>query len=172
MLDLLLNRRSIRKFKDKEIEKTTVDKIISGALTSPSGKNIQMWNLIVIDDKEKLSKLGSLRGGSSKPIANAPLAIAVIADHESSDTWIENCSIISIVIQLMSHSLGLGSCWIQVRNRIGVDDISVENSVRDILNIPTNYNVESIIAIGYPDEEKAPHNLEKLSFDKIHYNSF
>ncbi len=172
MLDLLLNRRSIRKFKTQQIEKETLDKIVKGALTSPSGRNIKPWNLIVIDDKEILSKLGSLRGGASKPISNAPLAIAVIGDREATDVLIEDLSIISIIIQLMSHSLGLGSCWIQVRNRIAIDDNTVEESVRDILNIADNYNVESIIAIGYPDEEKTSHDLEKLDFDKVHYNSF
>lgn len=172
MLNLLENRRSIRKFKEEAVPKDLIDKILQGALLAPSGKNIQPWNLIVIDDKEKLSKLGSLRGPASKPISNAPLAIAVIADTEATDIWIEDASIISIVIQLVVQSLNLASCWIQVRNRIGLDHREVETSVQEILDIPHNYKVESIIAIGYGDEKKSPHDLEKLKLEQVKYNSF
>lgn len=172
MLDILLNRRTIRKFKDKEIEKEKLDKIIKGALTSPSGKNTKPWNLILVEDKEKLSTLGALRGPASNPIANAPMAIVVIADSDATDTIIEDSSIISTVIQLMASSLDLASCWIQVRNRRAVDDTLVESHVRDILDIPENYNVECILAVGYPDEDKANHDLESLRFDKVRHNSF
>ena len=54
MLDLLINRRSIRKFKDQKVEKEKLDKILKGALTSPSSKNAQPWELVVVDDKEIL----------------------------------------------------------------------------------------------------------------------
>ena len=172
MLDLLLDRRSIRKFKGQKIERDLIDTIIQGALTAPSGKNTQPWNLVVVDDKEKLNELGSLRDGASKPISEAPLAIVVIGAPEVTDTLIEDCTIIANIIQLMSKSLGLASCWIQVRNRIALDDNTVESNVRAILDIPHTYNVESIIAIGYPDEEKPAHDLKELRYDKVKYNSF
>ncbi len=172
MLNLLKNRRSIRKFKDQEVPKDLVHKILEGALLSPSGKNIQPWELVVVDDKGKISKLGELRGPASKPISNSPLAIAVLADPDATDVWIEDSSIISLVIQLAAQSLNLSSCWIQVRNRLGVDDRDVEISVREILDIPDKYKVESIIAIGYPGEEKSPHDLEKIKLEKVKYNSF
>lgn len=172
MLDLLMKRRSIRKYKDQEVEKEVLDKILKGALTSPSSKNRRPWELIVVDDKEILEKLGDSRGVASRPIANAPLAIVVLGDPETSEIWIEDASIISTVIQLTAESLGLGSCWIQVRKRFTEDNESVEDYVKRALNIPEKYNVENIIAIGYPDEEKKPHDPEALPYNKIHYNKF
>lgn len=78
----------------------------------------------------------------------------------------------STIIQLTAESLGLGSCWIQVRGRINENGENIEDCIKQILNIPVNYRVESILAIGYPYEKKKPHSEESLSYDKIHYNSF
>ena len=172
MLDLLMKRRSIRKYKDQEVEKEVLDKILKGALTSPSSKNRRPWELIVVDDKEILEKLGDSRGAASRPVKNAPLAIVVLGDSENSEIWVEDASIISTVIQLTAESLGLGSCWIQVRNRLTEDNESVEDYVKKALNIPEKYNVENMIAIGYPDEEKKPHDFETLPYNKVHYNKF
>lgn len=172
MLNLLMNRRSIRKYKDKQIEKEKIDQIIKGALTSPCGRNIKPWELIVVDDKEILSELGTTRGPASRPISNAPLAIVVLADPEATDVWIEDASVISTIIQLVSESIGLGSCWIQVRQRYDENKETVEKSVKSLLNIPDKYNVESMIAIGYPDEDKKPHQDANLKYEKVHFNSF
>lgn len=172
MLDLLMKRRSIRKYKDQEVEKEVLDKILKGALTSPSSKNRRPWELIVVDHKEILEKLGDSRGAASRPVKNAPLAIVVLGDPENSEIWVEDASIISTVIQLTAESLGLGSCWIQVRNRLTEDNESVEDYVKKALNIPEKYNVENMIAIGYPDEEKKLHDSETLPYNKVHYNKF
>lgn len=172
MLDLLLNRRSIRKYKDVEVEKEKIDIILKSALTSPSGRNIRPWELIVVTNKEVLFKLGQSRGTVSKQLAGAALAIVIVADPSLTDIWIEDSSILSTIIQLTSQSLDLGSCWVQVRERKDNNGISVENTVKDILNIPTDFRVESMIAIGYPDEEKEPYNEDDLLFDKVHYNTY
>ena len=172
MLDLLMSRRSIRKYKDKTIEKDKVQQLLKGVLTSPSGRNIQPWQLIVVDDKDKLALLGESRGGASRALANAPLAIVILADPNATDVWIEDASIVSIITQLMAQSLGLSSCWIQVRERIAVDNKTVEDYVKEVLDIPENYKVESMVAIGYPDEEKSPHSEEELPFHKVHFNKW
>lgn len=173
MLDLLIKRRSIRKYKDQEVEKEKLDKILKGALTSPSSKGSRPWDLIVVDDREILEKLAASRGGPSKSLANAALAIVVVINPELSNVWIEDASIISTVIQLIAESLGLGSCWIQSRERFTQADenVLVSDYIREVLDIPENYFVESMIAIGYPDEEKSPHEIN-LNSEKIHYNRF
>ena len=51
---------------------------------------------------------------------NAPLGIVVVADPEVTDVWVEDSSIIATVIHLL-QSLGLGSCWLQVRERLSED---------------------------------------------------
>ncbi|HHV38016.1 MAG TPA: NAD(P)H nitroreductase [Tepidimicrobium sp.] len=172
MLELLMNRRSIRKYKKNSIEKEKIDAIIKAALTSPSGRNKKPWELIIVQDKKLLKALGATRGSASYHIQSAPLAIVVLADPSITDIWIEDTSIISVIIQLVAESLGLGSCWVQIRERFDVDGNTIESMVKDILSIPENLKVESIISIGYPDEVKDPHGEEDLPFDKIHYNRY
>ncbi len=172
MLDLLINRRTIRKYKNQNINKETIDRILKAALTSPSGRNIKPWQLILVTDKYVLASLSKARGNSSAHMKDSGLGIVVLAVPEVTDTWIEDTSIMSTIIQLTSESLGLGSCWIQVRGRLTDNKDNVEDYIKEVLNIPENYRVECMLSIGYPDEEKSPHNEESLLYDKVHYNKF
>lgn len=172
MFDLLMTRRSIRRYKRKNVETKKIDTIIQAALTSPSGKNKRPWELILVNDKETLGKLSVSRGEASSFLSGASFAIVVSADSNISDTWVEDASIVSTIIQLTAHSLDLGSCWIQVRNRTREDQTSAENYVKELLEIPDNLSVLSIIALGYPKEEKKPHDRNSLSQDKVHYNKY
>ena len=76
------------------------------------------------------------------------------------------------VIQLTSQSLGLGSCWIQVRKRFNEEEKDSGDYIKEVLNIPEKYRVECMLAIGYPAEEKEAYKKEDLPFNKVHYNSF
>lgn len=172
MLDLLMKRRTIRKYQERKIEKEVLDLILQGALTSPSGKNVKSCELIVIDDSDILTKLGDCRGPQSKPLSKAPMALVVLSDTENTDVSVENSSIMAVVIQLLATSQGLGSCWVQVRNRFTPDNESVESYLRNLLSIPEKYAVECMISLGYPAEEKAAHKKEDLDYNKVHYGRF
>ena len=172
MLELYKTRRSIRKFKDQPIEREKIDEILKGALTAPSSRGLKPWELIVVTDRELLQKLSESRGPSSKLISGAATGIVVLADAELSDVWTEDASIIAVMMQLSAHSLGLGSCWVQVRERLTPQGESVDSGIKKLLDIPDKYKVECILALGYPAEEKEPHKEENLPLEKIHYNTF
>ena len=172
MLNLMMNRRTIRKFTKDLVEKDKIDSIIKTALASPSGRNIRPWELIVISDPNILSKLGESRGPASQHMSNAPLGIVVIADPSLTDIWIEDASIMSTVIQLSAESLGLGSGWIQIRERKTKEGVCLEDHIKNLLNIPGKFSIESMIAIGYANEEKEPYKEENLLFDRVHYNGY
>lgn len=171
MLDLLMNRRSIRKYKEKKIDPKAMDQIIKGALTAPSGRNAKPWELIVVSDRELLSALGASRGAVSSHMKDAGVGMIVLADPNVTDLWVEDASIMATIIQLQAQSLGLGSCWIQVRERINSSNESVEEHIKKLLHIPENLRVECMLAIGYPDEEKQPYTVEDLPYHKVHYNN-
>jgi nitroreductase len=103
---------------------------------------------------------------------NAPLAIVVCADSHTSDVWIEDASIAAIILHLTAQSLGLGSCWIQIRNRMKDENRSSQDYLSKLLRLPDNLKVLAIMAIGYPDEEKSPHGKEELQFDRIYSNTY
>lgn len=107
-----------------------------------------------------------------KYLAEAPFAVVVIADKDSSDVWIEDASIAATIMQLTAQDLGLGSCWIQVRERSHTEQEKAEDYIKQILQIPEPYSVECLLAIGYPAEEKNPYDEDKLLYDKLHFNQF
>jgi nitroreductase len=172
MIDLFETRRSIRKYTEKEVEPEKIDELIKSALTAPSSRGLKSGELILITEKEILNTLSECRGPSSRFLKGAPLGIVIIADAFVSDVWTEDASILGAFCQLAAHSLGLGSCWIQVRERLTANEESVENYVKEALKIPDKYRVECLLAVGYPAEDKVPHDEEKLAYEKIHNNKF
>jgi len=171
-IELIKNRRSIRKFKDKAVEKEKIDLLIEAALRSPSSRSLNPWEFIVITDKKILKELSCSKPHGAAFLNSAPLGIATVADPQKCDIWIEDSSIASTYIQLAAESIGLKSCWIQIRKRFYKDEITAENRAAEILNIPENLSVESIIAVGYPDEIKNGHKKESLLYNKIHYEKY
>ncbi|RLB82329.1 MAG: hypothetical protein DRH24_08030, partial [Deltaproteobacteria bacterium] len=83
-----------------------------------------------------------------------------------------DASIASIFIHLAAESMGLGSCWIQIRKRMHDQTTTAQAYIKGLLNIPKKLTVESIVAIGYPGEKKPPHRKEDLQYKKVHYGLY
>jgi nitroreductase len=165
---LIQKRRSIRKFLDKPVEAEKIDLLVEAALRAPSSRGLTPWEFIVVTGQDLLEKLAGAKQQGSAFLKKAPLGIVVCADPEQCDIWVEDASIAAIFIQLAAESLGLGSCWIQIRERMHNGARSAEEYISGILHIPAKMKVESIIAIGYPDEQKPPHGKEELLYEKVH----
>ena len=170
--DLIKNRRSMRKFTNQELTQDEVVALMKAALMSPSSKRSNCWQFVVVDEKETLERLSNCKEQSASFIKDAALAVVVMADPLASDVWIEDASIASIMIQLQAEDLGLGSCWIQVRERFTADGIPSNEFVHDVLDIPIQLQVLSIIAIGHKGMERKPFNEEHLQWEKIHLNKY
>jgi len=170
--DLVISRRSIRKYTGEPLDPEQVKLILEAALMSPAGKRKNPWHFIVVEDKEVLKALSEAKDQGALPIAGASLAIAVVANPEDSDTWVEDLSIASIQMQLQCTDLGLGSVWVQMRNRFDSDGNTASYNVCKILNIPAPYEVLSVISIGHPDEIRKPYDTSKLQWEKVHIGKF
>jgi nitroreductase len=157
---------------EKPVETEKIDQLIEAALRSPSSRGFNPWEFIVVTDKNLLEKLSKAKPHGASFLKNAPLGIVVCADPEKCDVWIEDASIASIFIHLAAESLGLGSCWIQIRKRMYDQTITSHDYIRDLLNIPKKLNVESIVAVGYPAEKKSPHRKDELEYQKVHYDVY
>jgi nitroreductase len=165
-------RRSIRKFQNREGEKEKIDTILKSAILAPSSRARRLWEFIAVTDRELMKKLSGCRKHGSEFLAGAPLGIAVIVDPEACDVWVGDASIASIIIQLSAQSLGLSSCWIQVRKRFHSEEVEAEDYIKGVLGIPEKYSIECIVAIGYPAEEKRAYVDNELLYDKTHINRF
>ncbi len=172
MIEILRNRRSIRKFTEQSVEPEKLDILKEALLRSPSSKNINPWEFIFVNSREKISLLKQCRPHGTSPLETATLAVVVCADETKNDVWIEDCSIASILLQLTAQSLGLGSCWVQVRNRMHSESVTSEKYIQEMLGIPENFGILSIIAIGYPVQQRTGKPFSELQFEKIRKNKF
>lgn len=167
MIELLRRRRSIRKYLDKKVDPEKVEILKEALLRSPSSRNLYPWEFILVDNKELLKKLSKAKKHGSQFLEGAPLGIVICGNEKESDVWVEDCSIASIIVQITAHSLGLGSCWIQIRKRMYNEKMTSEQYIRELLDLPDHLSVESIISVGYPTEKKEGIPYKQLNFSKI-----
>ena len=156
IIQLIKQRRSIRNFKEKEIDKETLKEIIQTGKYAPSAMNKQPWHFIIVSNEEKKRELS--KGLFSRFIKDAPIAIFGCAHKDRiGGSWSRISTAIALQNMVIAGwAMGIGSCWIGDFN---------EDKVRQLLNIPKNYNVVSIIPFGYP--AKIPKPRQKKSLEKI-----
>ena len=172
MLKLLYHRRSTRKFLTKKVEEEKIRNLLTAALLAPSSHNRQPWEFIIVDDPVLLEKLSIAKPHGSALLKHAPLAIIIMGDKTVSDIWIEDCSIVSIIIQLEAEAQGLGSCWVQIHRRYYNDDISSNEYICNLFKIPERLEVLSVVGIGYKAAERLPLNSKDLLWEKVSKNHY
>lgn len=170
--NLLIQRRSIRKFKDELLLPEETELILKAALLAPTSKNSHSWQFIAVEDKEMLQKLSKCKPHSATFIEECALAVIVLGNPLLSDVWVEDTSIASIAMQLQAEDIGVGSCWVQVREREYQEHIPAADYIRDLLDVPMPYEVLSIIAFGKKQKERKPNDVENLLWENVHIGKF
>jgi len=172
MIELLRQRRSIRKFKSRSVEPEKVELLCEALLRAPTSRNFQPCQFVLVDQPQLLQQLASAKAHGTSFFSTAPLAIVIAADPHVSDVWVEDSSIAAIIAQLAAEELGLKSCWAQLRLRPHEGEANASEYVRKVVGLPDELEVPMVIAVGYPDEEKAAHPNESLKREKLHRNRF
>lgn len=170
--ELLVNRRSIRRYTSEPIEPEAVRLILEAALMAPTSKSSRPWQFIVVEDKDMLQRLSECKPAGAAPIAKAAFAVVVAADPQLSDPWIEDASIAAAYMQLQAADLGLGSCWIQVRGRYAHDGTPSEEYVQELLGMPETLPVVCVMTFGHKDEERRSCDTSKLLWEKVHIGTW
>lgn len=170
--DLVRLRRSMRKFTDEQLAPEQVTTLLKSALMSPSSKGKHAWHFVVVDDKTMLDKLSMCKAQGSDFLKDAAMAVVVVGDPDESDVWVEDASVAATVLLYQAEDLGLGACWIQVRNRYTEEGEPADNIVRYLLEIPEPLRVVAIVAVGHKGMERKPFNEERLLWDKVHVDRF
>ena len=166
--ELIRNRRSIRQFRDQPVEPEKIEALVEAALRAPSSRGLNPWEFILVDSRDQLTALAAAKPHGASFLAGAPLGMVVCADPQRCDVWVEDCSIAVIFVQLMAASLGLGSCWIQIRKRLHASGRPAGAYIGELLSIPAHLEVEAMIAIGYAAGTKQPRPVSSLQFEKVH----
>ena len=170
--ELIKRRRSMRQFSDELLSGDDVKLLLRAGLMAPSSKGLHSYEFVVVEDKEMLAALSQCKQVGSDFLAGAPLAIVVLADPAISDVWIEDASVAATHILLQAEDLGLGACWIQVRDRYSADGRPTEQIVKSLLGIPEGLRAVCIIAVGHKGMERKPQNEDRLKWEQVHLEKF
>ena len=166
-LNLALRRRSIRKYTAQEIENDKLERILQAALSSPSSKHLNPWELVEVKDKATLEKLSEVKTYGSSMLRGANVGVVVCVDSALTDTWQCDGAIVAHNMLLCAEDEGLGGCWVQIAGRE-----ESEKLVHELLEIPQQMAVLCIVSLGYKAEEKKMINIDKLQYEKIHYERY
>ena len=91
--DLIKERRSIRQYKENSVDVELVKDLLKYSLMGPSYKSARPVEFLVVTDKEILEKLSNVGSFSTKYIAEVPMAIVILANTETTTTWVEESAI-------------------------------------------------------------------------------
>jgi len=163
-MDLLLERKSTRDFTDKLIEKVLINKLLKAGMQAPSAHNQQPWEFIVVDDRELLDELATASSGAWM-LKNVKVAIVplLIPTKASPHFAVQDMAACTQNILLEATSLGIGSVW------IGVYPLEERvNYVEKVLNIKDGKHPFSMIALGYPKNDKG--TKIRYNESRVHYN--
>jgi len=150
--EMILSRRTVRRFRPDPIPAETLDQLIEAARLAPSAANRQPCEFIVVDDPRRVGEVfpsvswaGYIAPAGNPPEGERPMAYVVILvnrnktpDHGHYDAA---SAAMNIIYAALAH--GIGSCWMGAIER---------NDLRRLLAVPENCDVDSLVALGYPAE--------------------
>ncbi|MGI6130055.1 MAG: nitroreductase family protein [bacterium] len=164
-LQVILSRRSIRKYTDQSVSAEIIDQLLKAAMSAPSAHNQQPWRFVVIRERTLLDEVPKFHP-YAQMLKSAPVAILVCGDEKALSApnyWPQDCAAAMQNILLAAHALNLGAVWLGVYPRK-----SRVEALRELLNIPPYVTPFALVALGYPAEEKPPANRYDPSH--VHYD--
>ena len=155
-LALSKSRRSVRKYKEKDVTKEQLIRLIDAAQSAPSGGNCQPWHFYVIKDKKIQAEIKEKACGQDWILtASAFIVICTEAGRSEKNYGERGRDLYSIQdtaaaiqnILLCAKNMGLGTCW------CGAFD---EGKLSEILNLPEKFRPVGLIPVGYPADDSCP----------------
>jgi nitroreductase len=167
-LSLFRERRTIRKFTDKDLSEEELKALLDVASVAPSRLDRRPLHMVVISDQAVKAKLAeALR---VRPyIEGAPVVIAVCADPSVSPTWELDGSAAIENVLLAATAMGLGAAWVGSKgSQLWEQAVQV---MHESAGLPADISVVSLVCVGHPAEEKQAYDPgEKLNPRRIHYD--
>jgi nitroreductase len=169
IMSVIKKRRSIRKYKDRSVEKEKIINMVEAAKFAPSASNGQPWRFFAVEDKDKLKAVASSLGKINSWAKTAPIIIVGCSTSSSAVDYIADMlkGIKYYLIDLgiaMEHmvltatEMGLATCW------VGWFD---ERKIKKTLSIPSGWKVVSILTVGYADEGLKTRDKKTLPTEEI-----
>ena len=157
--DAIKNRRSIRKFSQKAIDREILFDLIDCARLAPYPMNLQPLKFAIITEPKKCDAIfactkwaGYLKDGTPKSDERPTAYIVILGDRriKSGNDFKTETGIAGSTITKAAMEYGIGSCWLGALNR---DEIS------KILDLPDGFEIQDVIALGHPAQKSAPTDM-------------
>ena len=139
------SRLTVREFKPAPVPERVIRRMLQAARWSPSARNRQPWNFVVVQNRDTLSQIGSI-ASSGGFIGGAPLAMAVVMDRGGRPEFDAGRSLQHM--ELAAWAEGVGGCVAGVRG-------DENGRVKELLDIPEDKELVTVMAFGYPTDEAA-----------------
>lgn len=172
MLSCIMTRTSVRDYSDRQVDDSTINRILRAGMAAPTAANQQPWQFVVITEQNLKDSI-TAAFEYTKMVEHCSFAVVVCGDMDNLFTgdlpvggfWVEDCSAASENMLLAAHALGVGGVW------CGIYPLKErEKKLRTILNLPANLTPLNVLAFGYPAQHPTP--KDKWQPAKIHYNAF
>ena len=166
-IDTIYDRRSVRKYIDKEVNPDLVDEILRAAMFAPSGCNKQPWHFVVFNDKELIKEIKAMHPYASA-LATAPVCIMVCGDTQKEMApgfYQVDCSAAIENMILAAKALGIDTCWMGI---YPWEDTMAAFTKR--FNLPENIKPFALISVGYSESKQE--RPRRYDASRIHYNKW
>lgn len=167
VMEAIFTRRSIRRYSDKIVENTLVDKIIHAAMYAPSAVNKQPWHFIVFDDPSKKNAIMKFHQNAGM-LTEAKKCILICYDEKlqhNEGYGVIDCSAATQNLLLAAHALELGGCWVGICPRKARME-----AMKQLFELPDHIVPFSLISLGYPSESKS--TPVRIKPERIHYGNW
>jgi nitroreductase len=164
MLEEIVKRRAVRKYKINSVKKEDIIEIIKAAQFAPNAKGKRSWEFLVIQDKKLKEKIYNVLTPQDF-IKEVPIIIVPVVNKEITIAPIQDLSVATENMLLQATNLGLASVWKNIMPER-------QDEIKKILGIPDNYMVINMIPVGYADEEVDPHSEKDFEENKIHWGEW
>ncbi len=147
ILEGIYSRRSVRNYTNDPVAGDQVLEIIRAGMWAPSGLNNQPWRFVVIKDRMMREGLAQLTK-YTRILKDAPVAIAVLIDHEAMYNDVKDHQSVGACIQnmlLAAHAMDLGAVWLG-------EILKNADKVRELLDLSHNLELMAVIALGHPQK--------------------
>jgi Nitroreductase len=169
VLNAIVERRSVRKYKDTPVSAEVLGVLLKAAVYAPSARNRQAWHFAVVTNAEARARITETLKSASRhesapdflaPLVDTPTysagydapALIIVSGEREWSTTVCDCALAAGNIMLAAHAYGLGSCWINQLNV--VCDVPEFRTLLSELGVPAAYRVYASVCVGYPDGER------------------
>jgi nitroreductase len=164
IMDILLERKSVRKYTNEDVRQGDLEYILRAAMSAPTARNTRCYSFIVIKDKQMHKKIASVHQ-AAQMILNAPVAILVVGDESLAYGGYlpQDCAASTQNILLAATARGYGSVWCGIYS-----NEERSEAISKLFNLPKNIKPFSLVVIGKTDDDSFPKNrwqTEKIKYE-------